>query len=167
MRIAIYGAGAIGAFLGAKLALGGQDVTLIARGAHLKAMQANGVTVRTAQGELQAHPAATDDPDAVGAVDFLFLTVKAHSLTEIAPLLKPLIGPETAVVSAQNGIPWWYFQRHGGEWGWDTTGKRRPRRCHLRGDRPGAHHWLHSLPCSGDRGAGRCTSHRGGPFLHR
>ena len=116
MRLAIYGAGAIGAFLGAKLALAGQDVTLIARGPHLKAMQANGVTVRTAQGELQAHPSATDDPDAVGAVDFLFLTVKAHSLTAIAPQLKPLIGPETAVVSAQNGIPWWYFQRHGGEW---------------------------------------------------
>ena len=105
MRLAIYGAGAIGAFLGAKLALAGQDVTLIARGPHLKAMQANGVTVRTAQGELQAHPSATDDPDAVGAVDFLFLTVKAHSLTAIAPQLKPLIGPETAVVSAQNGIP--------------------------------------------------------------
>ena len=116
VRTAIYGAGAIGAFLGAKLALAGQDVTLIARSAHLRAMQANGVRVHTTQGELLAHPSATDDPGAVGPVDFLFLTVKAHSLTDIAPQLKPLIGPETAVVSAQNGIPWWYFQRHGGEW---------------------------------------------------
>jgi 2-dehydropantoate 2-reductase len=116
MRIAIYGAGAIGAFLGARLALGGEDVTLIARGPHLKAMQSRGIWVHGPQGDFQAHPAATDDPNTVGPVDFLFLTVKAHSLTAIAPLLGPLLAPETAVVSAQNGIPWWYFQRHGGQW---------------------------------------------------
>ncbi len=114
MKIAIVGAGAIGAFLGAKLALSGEDVYLIARGPHLTAMQANGVRVRSPEGDFEAHPTATDDYDSIGPVDFVFLTVKAHSLTAIAPNLAPLLGPETAVVSAQNGIPWWYFQSHGG-----------------------------------------------------
>jgi 2-dehydropantoate 2-reductase len=116
MRIAIYGAGAIGAFLGAKLALVGEDVTLIARGPHLMAMQSHGIRIHSPIGDIQAHPSATDDPTTIGPVDFLFLTVKAHSLTAIAPQLAPLLGPETAVVSAQNGVPWWYFQRHGGQW---------------------------------------------------
>ena len=116
MRFAIFGAGAIGAYLGARLALAGEEVFLIARGPHLRAMQAHGVRVRSSQGEFEAHPVATDDPGAVGAVDVVFLTAKAHSLTEIAPRLGPLLGPETSVVSAQNGIPWWYFQRHGGPW---------------------------------------------------
>ena len=115
MKIAIVGAGAIGAFLGAKLALSGEDVYLIARGQHLKEMQAYGVKVRSPEGDFDAHPTATDDYESIGPVDFVFLMVKAHSLTEIAPKLAPLLGPETAVVSAQNGIPWWYFQSHGGQ----------------------------------------------------
>ena len=114
MKIAIVGAGAIGAFLGAKLALSGEDVYLIARGPHLKAMQADGVRVRSPDGDFEAHPTATDDYESIGPVDFVFLTVKAHSLTGIAPNLAPLLGPDTAVVSAQNGIPWWYFMGHGG-----------------------------------------------------
>ncbi len=114
MKIAIVGAGAIGAFLGAKLALSGVDVYLIARGPHLKEMQANGVRVRSPEGDFEAHPTATDDYESIGPVDYVFLTVKAHSLTAIAPSIGPLLGPETAVVSAQNGIPWWYFQSHGG-----------------------------------------------------
>ena len=114
MKIAIVGAGAIGAFLGAKLALSGEDVYLIARGPHLKAMQADGVRVRSPEGDFEAHPTATDDYESIGPVDFVFLTVKAHSLTAIAPSLAPLLGPDTAVVSAQNGIPWWYFMGHGG-----------------------------------------------------
>ena len=114
MKIAIVGAGAIGAFLGAKLALTGEDVHLIARGAHLQAMQTHGVQVKSPEGDFEAHPNATDDYESVGPVDFVFLTVKAHSLTEIAPQIAPLLGPETAVVSAQNGIPWWYFHSHGG-----------------------------------------------------
>jgi len=116
MRFAIVGAGAIGAFVGAMLARSGEDVTLIARGPHLKAMQNQGVGVRGSLGEFQAKPAATDDPSAVGPVDVVLLTLKAHSLTGMAPRLSPLIGAETTVVSAQNGIPWWYFFRHGGEW---------------------------------------------------
>ena len=116
MKFAIVGAGAIGAFLGARLAQAGEDVYLIARGPHLRSMQAHGVRVRSPEGNFKAHPTATDDYGAVGPVDFVFLTVKAHSLTEVAPQLSPLLGPETAVVSAQNGIPWWYFQNHGGPW---------------------------------------------------
>lgn len=114
MKIAIVGAGAIGAFLGAKLALSGVDVYLIARGPHLREMQANGVRIRSPEGDFEAHPTATGDYESIGPVDYVFLTVKAYSLTAIAPNLAPLLGPETAVVSAQNGIPWWYFQSHGG-----------------------------------------------------
>ena len=114
MKIAIVGAGAIGAFLGAKLALAGEDVHLIARGPHLKAMQANGVRVRSPEGNFEAHPTATHDYESIGPVEYVFLTVKAHSLTAIAPSLAPLLGADTAVVSAQNGIPWWYFMGQGG-----------------------------------------------------
>ena len=116
MRFAIYGAGAIGAYLGAKLAAAGEDVSLIARGPHLRAMQEHGVRVRSPDGDFEAKPFATDDPREVGEVDYLVLAVKAHGLTAIAPLLAPLLGEATAVVPAQNGIPWWYFLRHGGPW---------------------------------------------------
>jgi 2-dehydropantoate 2-reductase len=112
----VVGAGAIGAFAGAMLAKSGADVTLIARGAHLQAIRERGVRVRGSLGDFEAHPAATDDPASVGAVDVALLTLKAHSLTEMAPRLAPLLGPETCIVSAQNGIPWWYFYRLGGEW---------------------------------------------------
>lgn len=116
MKIAIAGAGAIGAFLGATLHRAGEEVFLLARGAHLQAMQAHGIRIISAQDEFVAHPAATNDPTEIGPVDVILLTVKAHSLPEIAPRLAPMLGPETAVVSAQNGIPWWYFQSHGGPW---------------------------------------------------
>ena len=114
MRLAVVGAGAIGAYLGARLSLSGHDVSLIARGLHLRAMQANGVRVRSPEGDFEARPVATDDYEEIGEVDFVFLTVKAHGLPEIAPRLLPLLGPETVVLTAQNGIPWWYFQKHGG-----------------------------------------------------
>ena len=112
----MVGAGAIGAYLGARLSSSGNDVFLIARGPHLRAMQARGVHVRSPEGDFTARPVSTDDYDQVGEVDFVFLTVKAHSLPEVVPRLGPLIGSNTAVVSAQNGIPWWYFQRHAGPW---------------------------------------------------
>ena len=83
MRFAIYGAGAIGAFLGAKLAVAGEDVALIARGPHLRAMQASGVRVRSPEGDFEAHPLATDDPADVGEVDYLVLAVKAHGLADV------------------------------------------------------------------------------------
>jgi 2-dehydropantoate 2-reductase len=114
MKFAIVGAGAIGAFAGAMLAKSGEDVTLIARGPHLRAMQERGVRVHGEIGDFEAHPNATDDPVKVGEVDIVLLTLKAHSLPAMAPRLGPLIGSQTTVVSAQNGIPWWYFYRHGG-----------------------------------------------------
>ena len=110
-KFAIVGAGATGAFLGARLARVGEDVTLIARGTHLAAMRAQGVRVQSPEGSFVAHPAATDDWEAIRAADIVFLTLKAHSLPEIAPRLGGVLGPEAAVVTAQNGIPWWYFER--------------------------------------------------------
>jgi 2-dehydropantoate 2-reductase len=116
MKFAIVGAGAIGAFAGAMLARSGEDVTLVARGAHLRALQEHGVRVRGSLGEFDARPQAVEDPAAIGPVDVVLLTLKAHSLTDMAPRLSPLVGPDTSIVSAQNGIPWWYFYKHGGEW---------------------------------------------------
>ncbi|HKZ78091.1 MAG TPA: 2-dehydropantoate 2-reductase [Pyrinomonadaceae bacterium] len=115
MRFAVVGAGAIGAFVGALLAKAGKDVTLIARGAHLQAMREHGVRVRGSLGEFESRPAVTEDPKTVGTVDVVLLTLKAHSLPQVAPLLAPLLGPDTSIISAQNGIPWWYFFSHGGE----------------------------------------------------
>lgn len=114
MRFAIVGAGATGGFLGARLARAGVEVVLVARGAHLAAMRERGVEVQGEDGTFVAHPTCTDDLSVVGDADAVFLTVKAHSLPQLAPRLAPLLGPETAVVTAQNGIPWWYFERHGG-----------------------------------------------------
>jgi 2-dehydropantoate 2-reductase len=115
MKFVVVGAGAVGAFVGAMLARSGEDVTLIARGAHLRAMQQKGVEVHGSLGEFRVSIPATDDPAEARNADVVFLALKAHSLTEIAPRLAPLLGPSTAVVSAQNGIPWWYFHKHGGE----------------------------------------------------
>jgi 2-dehydropantoate 2-reductase len=116
MRFAVAGAGAIGGFLGAMLARSGEDVTLIARGQHLNAIRDHGIRVRGAIGNFEVQLPATDDVESVGQVDVLLLTLKAHSLTEMAPRLASLIGPDTSIVSAQNGIPWWYFHGSGGEW---------------------------------------------------
>jgi len=116
MRFAVAGAGAIGGLVGAMLARSGEDVTLIARGLHLRAIRERGLRVRGAIGDFEVPLPATDDIESVGKVDVLLLTLKAHSITEMAPRLARLIGPDTAVVSAQNGIPWWYFYRSGGDW---------------------------------------------------
>jgi 2-dehydropantoate 2-reductase len=115
VRIAILGAGATGGFLGARLAGAGADVVLIARGPHLKAMRESGLRLVTARGESTVQVEATDDLAAVHGSDFVFVTLKAHSLPAIAERLAANLGDATTVVSAQNGIPWWYFQRHGGE----------------------------------------------------
>ncbi len=109
MRLAIVGAGATGGFLGAHLARAGADVTLIARGANLAAMRAHGVTVRGPEGEFSTRVSCTDDLGAVGAADAVFLTVKAHALAPIAGPLGQALRPDAVVVTAQNGIPWWYF----------------------------------------------------------
>lgn len=114
MKVAIYGAGATGGYLGLKLALAGVDTTLIARGAHLTAMQENGVTVLADGKTLSAKPFCTADPAQAGPQDFVIIALKAHSGPAAVTAMKPLLGPSTAVVTAQNGVPWWYFYRAGG-----------------------------------------------------
>jgi 2-dehydropantoate 2-reductase len=116
MRICIYGAGAIGGYLGAQLALAGEDVTLIARGPHLEAMQSNGLKLRMGGEERVARPRCTSDPAEAGEQDYVIVTLKAHSVPGIVDAMQPLLGPDTAVVSAVNGVPWWYFYKLEGPW---------------------------------------------------
>ncbi len=113
-RYAVVGAGAIGAYVGAALARGGADVTLIARGPHLAAMRERGVEIRSQRGDFRVAVAATDDPAAVGPVDCVIVALKAHQIAPLLPAIASLRRPGTRVVGMQNGIPWWYFQRHGG-----------------------------------------------------
>jgi 2-dehydropantoate 2-reductase len=109
MKICIFGAGAIGGYLGAKLAKAGADVSLVARGPHLAAMQANGLTL-VEDGETFTVPVrGSDDPATLGAQDYLVITLKAHSVPAAVPVMQPLIGEGTTVVSGVNGVPWWYF----------------------------------------------------------
>jgi 2-dehydropantoate 2-reductase len=114
VKICIYGAGAIGGLLGAQLSLAGEEVTLIARGPHLAAIQANGLKLKFEGKELLAKPKATSDPKQAGPQDYVIVTLKAHSVAAIAAAMQPLLGPETAVVTAMNGVPWWYFYKLAG-----------------------------------------------------
>lgn len=116
MKICIYGAGAIGGFLGAELALAGADVTLIARGPHLAAMQANGLTLIRDGNRRTAKVRAYADPKEAGPQDYILMTLKAPSVPPIVPLLQPLMGPDTAIVWGVNGVPWWYFYGLDGPW---------------------------------------------------
>src|SRR5690606_13084575 len=109
MRIAVLGARAIGAYAGTALHRGDAAVHIIARGPHLEALRSGGVRVLSPRGDCTAHPPATDDPAEVGPVDYVLLGLKAQHYADCGPLLAPLLGPDTAVVAAQNGIPWWYF----------------------------------------------------------
>jgi 2-dehydropantoate 2-reductase len=115
MKIVIAGAGAIGGYIGARLAKAGADVVLFARGPHLLAMQSRGLRVLSEDGDFEVRPQVTGDLKTIGAADVVFLGVKAHGLTALAPTLRPLFGTDTTVVSTQNGIPWWYFQNLGGD----------------------------------------------------
>lgn len=114
MKVAVLGAGAIGAYVGAMLARGGTEVHLIARGPHLEAMRRDGLRVISDADEFSVRVPVTNDPREIGPVDTVFLGLKAHQYARASSLLEPLLGDETAVVAAQNGIPWWYFYRHGG-----------------------------------------------------
>jgi 2-dehydropantoate 2-reductase len=109
VKVAVVGAGAIGAYVGAALHRGGTEVHLLARGAHLAALRERGVTVLSPRGDFRAHPNATDDPAEIGPVDIVFLGLKAYSYADAGPLLAPLLHQGTGVIAAQNGIPWWYF----------------------------------------------------------
>jgi len=117
MKFAVFGAGAIGGLIAARLLDTGQEVSVIARGAHLAAIRQRGLRIRsTVFGESTSRPRASEDPAGIGPVDVVVLAVKAHSLTAIAPSLGPLFGPETICVTTQNGIPWWYFEGLSGRW---------------------------------------------------
>ncbi len=117
MKIAVVGAGAIGGYLGAKLALSGEEVTFIARGANLAALQANGIRLILEDGSEQvaADIRTVQKMAEAGPQDVVLLTLKAHQVKDVLPDLRALFGPETMVVTMQNGIPWWYFQKLGGK----------------------------------------------------
>jgi len=108
MRICIFGAGAVGSHFAVKLALAGHDVSCVMRGPHLEAVKANGLVLRVGDAEFAARVRASDDPAALGPQDFIISTLKATGLAALAGGLRPLLGEDTAVVFAQNGIPWWY-----------------------------------------------------------
>ncbi len=109
MKIAIFGAGAIGGFLGARLAAAGADVTFIARGPHLAAMQANGVRLVSGGEALVVHPRCTADAKEAGIQDYVVVTLKAHSLPAAAPHIARMMGTDSALVTGINGVPYWYF----------------------------------------------------------
>jgi 2-dehydropantoate 2-reductase len=114
-RICIFGAGAIGAFLGVQLAAADAEVSLVARGAHLAAMRAHGVRVEI-DGEVSvAHLRCTDVPAELGEQDYVFIALKAHTISAAVDSMRPLLGRDTTVVTASNGIPYWYFHEGAGE----------------------------------------------------
>ena len=114
MRVCVYGAGAIGGHLAVRLAKGGAEVSVIARGAHLAAIQAKGLEVHAIDGVHTVKVQATSDPGTAGPMDAVFVTVKAPALPAVAAGIGPLLKPDTAVAFVMNGIPWWYFQHLGG-----------------------------------------------------
>ena len=120
MKFCVFGAGAVGGFVGGMVARAaeatGAEVSLVTRGPHLAAIRENGLAIETPDGSFTVRPAATDDPKSLGPQDVVFLSAKVHSLTAAAEAMQPLLGPETVVVSAQNGIPFWYFHAHPGKY---------------------------------------------------
>ncbi len=115
MKVCVFGAGAIGGYLGAKLASGGVDVSLVARGPHLAAMRENGLML-IEDGQSMTHQVqVAESAIELGAQDYVIVTLKAHSVPAVVPAMQPLIGPETTIVSGVNGVPWWYFHKHGGD----------------------------------------------------
>jgi 2-dehydropantoate 2-reductase len=117
MKIAVIGAGAVGGYVGVKLALAGEEVTFVARGANLSAIRAQGMRLVLPDGSEQvaAGARASQDYNAVGSQDIVILAMKAHQVEAVADEVPKLFGPDTVVVTMQNGIPYWYFHKHGGE----------------------------------------------------
>ena len=113
MKVCIYGAGAIGAHIGVLVKLAGVDVSLISRGANLEAIKANGLTLITTvdgvETEKVARMPASANPADLGPQDYVIIALKSHQAWDVAEQMRPLFGPDTAVVTAQNGVPWWYF----------------------------------------------------------
>jgi len=142
MKIGIYGAGAIGGYIAVQMALAGHEVTCIARGAHLEAMRKNGLKLLIDDEERVATVNATNDPHEAGPQDYLFIGLKAHQAYEATENFLPMLGPDTPVVTAMNGVPWWYFYKLPGKfenhrlqsvdpggWQWDTLGPERAIGC--------------------------------------
>jgi 2-dehydropantoate 2-reductase len=111
VKICIYGAGAVGGLTAGWLARSGHDVSVVARGAHLDAIRKSGLRVRSASGVASFPVRAESDPARLGAQDYVLVTVKAQSLTDVAANIGPLLGSETSIVTAMNGVPWWFFDR--------------------------------------------------------
>ncbi len=113
MKICMFGAGAIGGFIGVLLARAGNEVSFVARGAHLAAMRAKGARLLIDGQELLARVPCTDDARELGRQDYVFITMKAHSVPAAVDSIVPLLGPDTVIVTGVNGIPYWYFHRQG------------------------------------------------------
>ena len=115
MKICIFGAGAIGGYLAAKLVQAGEaEVSIVARGPHLAAVQADGLTLIEEGGEVTVPVRAVQDAAELGPQDYVIVTLKAHSVPAVVPAMQPLLGPGTTIVSGVNGVPWWYFHKLGG-----------------------------------------------------
>jgi 2-dehydropantoate 2-reductase len=114
--ICIFGAGAIGGFLAARLAAAGADVSVVARGPHLAAIETNGLILESGGERLVTRPRVAADPATLGPQDYLVITLKAHSLAAALPQMRPLIGPQTTIVAGINGLPWWYFYALDGQY---------------------------------------------------
>lgn len=113
-RICVFGAGAVGSHLATRAALGGAEVSVVARGPHLAAMQAKGITLIAPDGTRKVAVRAAATAAEIGPVDAVIVTTKVHGLPEAARAVAPLLGPDTSVAFVTNGVPWWYFLRHGG-----------------------------------------------------
>jgi len=111
MKLCVYGAGAVGGLLAAWLARAGHDVSVVARGAHLEAMRRSGLRVRSQNGVERFQIKADSDPRELGPQDYVLVTVKAQSLGDVAQSIGPLVGPGTSIMTAMNGVPWWFFDR--------------------------------------------------------
>ena len=114
MKICIYGAGAIGGWIGARLAAIGEPVSVVARGATLAALHTHGLRLQQTEGLLQVPVQAADNAATLGVQDLVVVAVKAPALAEVARGIAPLLGPHTMVLTAMNGVPWWFFQGFGG-----------------------------------------------------
>ncbi|MCW2239827.1 ketopantoate reductase family protein [Azospirillum canadense] len=114
MKVCVYGAGAVGGHIAGRLMRAGADVSVIARGPHLAAIKDHGLLIEAKDGDFHGRPKASDDARDIGEQDVVIVSVKAPSLPQIADGLRPLLGVDTRVVFAMNGIPWWYFHAHGG-----------------------------------------------------
>src|ERR1700751_1150617 len=131
MKICIYGAGAIGGYLGVLLARAGAEISLVARGPHLAAMREGGLRLQIGDEKLVARPRCTDDPAELGVQDFVLICLKPHPIPAVTGQMRPLLGAHTRIVTAVNGIPYWYFYKHGGAYEGST----------LESIDPGARQW--------------------------